>query len=253
MNRIVLEGNRLSNYLDDNVSVSDNTIEFLKTGDYILEYINSTDVKLEVIIDDNIRINLFVFSKDMDIKVSERYQLGEKSELTLKKFYFNKNVLEDVVVDLNGESAKYVGKFSSISKGREDYHLTINHNNHLASSIVSNKCIGLDGSKINIIVDSVLPKGNIDCVMDQTSRIISMGDVEAAIIPNMFIDDDSAYARHGSVISEFAMDDIFYLMSRDISYEEALLLLIKGFIFSNIDVDIEKRGKIFSCLQELGR
>lgn len=253
MNRIVLESNKLSNYLDDNLSVGDNTIEFFKDGDYILEYINSTLVELEITVCDNVCVNLFVFSKDVDIKVNEKYQLGKNSELILKKFYFNRNVLENVVVNLNGESAKYVSKFSSISKGCEDYHLIINHNNHFVSSMISNKCIGIDKSKINIVIDSVLPKGNIDCVMDQTTRIINMGEVEAAIVPNMFIDDDSAYARHGSVISEFSMDDVFYLMSRGVSYEEAILLLIKGFIFSNIDVDMEKRGKIFSCLQELGR
>ena len=45
--------------------------------------------------------------------------------------------------------------------------------------------------------------------------------------------------------------EIFYLMSRGISYSEAIHLLIKGFIFSNLIVDMEKRAMIFSIIQNL--
>ena len=68
----------------------------------------------------------------------------------------------------------------------------------------------------------------------------------------MFIDEDSVVAKHGSVIGGFREDEIFYLMSRGVSYQEAVNLLIKGFIFSNLVVDMEKRASILSIIQNLG-
>ena len=81
----------------------------------------------------------------------------------------------------------------------------------------------------------MLEKGNTDCIMDQNSRILTLGDVQAKIIPNMFIEEDSVEARHGSIIGSFDEEEVFYLMSRGISREEAILLLIKGFLFITSD------------------
>ena len=75
-------------------------------------------------------------------------------------------------------------------------------------------------------IDSNLEKGNIDCIMEQDSRILTLGDVSAKIIPNMFIEENSVEARHGSIISSFNEEELFYLMSRGISKEEAMNLLV---------------------------
>ena len=100
-------------------------------------------------------------------------------------------------------------------------------------------------------IDSILDKGNIDCIMEQNSRILTLGDVDATIIPNMFIEEDSVEARHGSVVGRIKPEDIFYLESRGITYEEAVILIIKGLIFSNLALDMEKRAMIFKIIQEL--
>ena len=119
--------------------------------------------------------------------------------------------------------------------------------------MVSNKCVGLDKSAIKLVIDSNLDKGNTDCVMDQYSRILTIGDVDATIVPNMFIEENSVEARHGSVVGRIKEEDIFYLTSRGIPEKEATLLLIKGLIFSNLVVDMEKRAKIFNIIENMRR
>ena len=89
--------------------------------------------------------------------------------------------------------------------------------------------------------------------MNQETRILTLGDVDAKIIPNMFIEENDVEARHGSIIGNFSDDEIFYLMSRGISKEEAILLLIKGYLFSNIIVDYEKREYIMNSILNLRR
>lgn len=251
MNKIIIDNNKLENYKDDYIEITDNRVIFLKNGDYTIEYLNSCDIDLKIEVLDNICIKLFISSCDNDLRVRESYRLGVNSNLLIFKFYYNKKVFESVLLDLDGEGSSVSYNFSSISRGIEEYHIIVNHNNHRANSYISNKCVGLDDSKISLVVDSKLDKGNIDCVMDQTSRILTLGDVEAKIVPNMFIDDDSVEARHGSVVGRIREEELFYLMSRGISEGEAVSLIVKGFILSNLVVDMDMRALIFKILKNL--
>ena len=253
MNKIIISNNRLDDYEDDLVLIENKKIYFKSNGDYTLEYVDSDKIELELIVCDNVCVKLFIYSNNQDLEVFNHYILGENSSLLLFQFYNNKNVFEEKIVDLNGKFSRFYQAFSSISCGVDEYHIIVNHNNKNVCSELFNKCIGLDGASIQIIIDSVLMKGNTDCKMDQNTRILTLGDVNAKVVPNMFCDDDSVEARHGSVIGSFSLDEVFYLMSRGITYDDAILLLIKGFIFSNLIVDMEKRALILSCIQNLRR
>ena len=253
MREIIIDNNLLNDYEDANLLINDRKITFKKNGDYTLEYKNSDFISLDIEVLDGVMVKLFIWSCDNNLTVNNHYSLGKNSNLLLFQFYHNKSVCEQMVVDLNGEFSKFSQGFSSISMGNEEYDIIVNHNHHHVESYLSNKCIGLDGSKIKIQIDSVLDKGNHDCVMDQVSRILTLGDVEAEIIPNMFTHEDSVEAKHGSVIGSFRDEELFYLMSRGITENEAITLLIKGFIFSNLIVDMEKRARIFQIIQDLRR
>ena len=251
MNRIIISKNKLENYTDEFISIQEHVITFQKNGDYTLEYIESDDIKLDIIIPDQVCVKLFIWSVDQKIRVKTHYKLGNFSNLLLFQFYCNKSVDENVIIDLEGEYSKISSSFSSISIGNDEYHIVVNHHNHHVTSSISNKCIGLDKSKIHFQIDSLLDKGNIGCVMDQPTRIFNLDDVDATVIPRLFLSEDSVEARHGGVIGSFREEDIFYFMSRGISRKEAMLLLIKGFLFSNFVVDTDKRGRILECIRKI--
>ena len=251
--RIVIKNNILYFHDDKGFDIDHQTIVFKENGDYIIEYEDCSDVQLDIRVVDDVLVKLFVFSRDNDINVHNGYYLGKYSNLILFQFYDNKNVYEESAVYLDGEKSKFYMGFSSISRGNEEYHIIVNHNKRDVCSDIRCKCIGLDHSKIHLQIDSNLEKGNTGCVMDQSSRILTFGDVDAEIIPNMFIDDDSVEARHGSVIGSFDEEEVFYFMSRGISRDESILLLIKGFLFSNMIVDYEKREFIMNSILNLRR
>lgn len=253
MNKIVINNNILKDYSDNNIIIKDNNITFLKSNEYNIEYINSTNINLNINLKDNISIKLFIISKDNNLTINNTYTLEEYSNLLLFKFYANKNIDENITVNLNGKYSFFTSKFSSISTKEEYYNLTINHNNCFTKSLVSNKCIGYDKSKIDFTINSILPKGNIDCVMDQTTKILTLGEVAAKVSPNMFIEEDTVEAKHGSVISSFNEEEVFYLTSRGIPEEEAIYLLIKGFIFSNLILNMENKAIIYDCINSIRR
>lgn len=253
MNKITINNNILKNYSDDYLIIKDNSITFLQSNEYNIEYINSTNINISYTLKDNVEIRLFIMSKDNYLDINNTYTLGEHSNLNLFKFYCNKEVKESITVNLNGQYSSFNNNFSSISRNTEEYNMIINHNNNYVKSNISNKCIGLDESKLDFTIDSILPKGNIDCIMDQTTKVLTLGDVDAKIRPNMFIEEDSVEAKHGSVISTFNEDEIFYLTTRGIPQEESIYLLIKGFIFSNLILNMENKAIIFDCINSIRR
>lgn len=248
MNKIVIDSNKLNSYCDNNINVKDGIIEFVSGGDYSLELIDCSDIDINIIIRDNVCVKLFIMGIDNDINSKFIYKLGNNSNLILFKFYNNKSVSEYEEVYLEGSYSKVSYNFSSICSGKEEYKIRIFHNNNYVSSYISNKCIGNDGSKISFDIDSILDKGNIGCSMDQNTKVMCMGDVDCKVEPNMYIEEDDVEARHGSVIGKFNDECIFYLMSRGISEDEAIKLLIKGFILSNLVVDDDKRDKILDII-----
>lgn len=250
MNNILISNNKLNNYQDNNIIIKDNTIKFLNNGEYNLEIINSNNLNLNLELKENITVKLFILSINNNIISNITYTLKKHSNLILFKFYNNKEVEEKETIYLEQEYSSISYNFSSICKKNEKYKMQIYHNDNHVTSNISNKCLGNNNSKITFDIDSILDKGNIGCYMNQDTKIICMGDVDAKINPNMYIEEDDVEARHGSVIGKFNDEDLFYLMSRGIPKEEAIKLMIKGFILSNLVVNMDNRAKILEIINK---
>ncbi len=234
MNKLVIDGNK--------------KIDFVCNCEYDIEINSSDNCDITFNVKDGVKVKIYIHSVNSDIKGSINYYLGKDSCLDISKFSFsgNVNILENIYLDGEGSIVNY--NFSGVVFKKNYYKVKVFHNNSNVSSYISNRCIGNDGSEIVFDIDSILKKGNVGCVMDQTSKIMCLGDVDARICPNMFVDEEDVVARHGSVIGRFSDDDIFYVMSRGIGYKEALFLLIKGFILGNLNLDTERIKEIVDIL-----
>ena len=138
--------------------------------------------------------------------------------------------------------------FSNICLINENYLIDINHNASKTISNISNKSVAMDNSRLKFVINSNVSKKMSDSVLDQSTKIITFGDADASISPNMFIDTFDVVAKHGSVIGTVDDETMFYLMSRGITYNEALKLVIKGYLLSNINIDFNIRAKIIKII-----
>lgn len=247
MNKIVLDRDKFIVASED-VKVHDRVLEFTSNGEYCLDFSNSSDI--EVLVRDNVCIKLFIYSEGKEIHSHIVYRLGYRSNVMLFKFFYHQKVYSEEEIYLDGKYSSVSYNFSSICRDEEDYHIKIFHNESKVSSFVRNRCMGNDESKICFVIDSILDKGNVGCVMDQNTKIMCQGDVDAKISPNMFILENDVVANHGSVIGRFSEDEMFYLMSRGICEEEAVKLLVRGFILSNLPIDCEYIDKIIQIVND---
>lgn len=250
MNRIVVGKEIVANN-DSRVVVDGNVITFNASGDYLIEYEDIFGMEITLIVKD-VSVNLLEVGMDKNIEITSNYKI-ENGSLKVNKFYNNRRVDEKIRIDLchSGDRVDY--NFSSISVGEENYQIDINHNDKNTVSNISNKSVALDGSNLKFILNSRVKNGCKGSILDQNTRIVTMGECKTKICPNMFIDLDDAIAKHGSVIGTFKEEQIFYLMSKGIEYQDALKLLVKGYLLSNILVTPDIRMRILERISKYWR
>ena len=245
MNKIfVSKGKIISD--SENIKIDGNNIIILDSGTYFLEYENINEINLCISVLDNIDVILFESAFLKNIKVNNKYVV-DKGILVINKFYNNDSVIENINIDLFNKG-KIDYRFSNICKNYENYVININHLGEFTVSNISNKSIAMNSSKLDFVINSIVAKEYEKSILDQNTRVVTLGDSEAKISPNMYIDCDDIEARHGSVIGSFKDDMIFYLMSRGIEYNDAIKLLVKGYLFSNMDTDSSLREKILNVI-----
>lgn len=230
----------------EKVIIKDNIISFTEDGEYIVEYTDTSDYNIIFKIDKNIK--LIEYGIDVDITVNNEYIIDNGS-LEIIKFYNNMSVKENIQIDLNNPGCMVCYKFANICRLNEDYTININHNASNTISNINNKSIALKNSHLNFVINSNVLSSSTGSKMNQNTRIVVMGECDTAISPNMFTPLDDIEAKHGSIIGSFKEDEIFYLMSKGINYYDTLKLLIKGYLFSNLDgIHEELKNKIIDMI-----
>lgn len=169
---------------------------------------------------------------NIDRKTIEKciFDIESDAHLIINKFYNEEEVSEELTFNLNGVNSRIDYNFSTLSYCNQKYILNINHNNKYTSSNVINRGVVKNDSSLVFEVNSKVEKGNKKSILNQESKIIIMSKNNSIIKPNLFIDEFDVDARHAASIGKFNKDDIFYLMSKGISKEQSINLLINGFL-----------------------
>lgn len=252
MNNILMINNKLLNELENEyITLKNNTITFKKNCNYDLIY--QTNINITINIPDNVFVKLFIYSENISLNNNITYNISDNGRVLLYKFYANNEVKENIIINLNGYMSRIDYNFSNIAINNEKYNFIINHNNSNSVSNLSNKSVCLKNAKIDYTIDTIVKNNIIDCNMNQDTKIINMGENNSTIRPNMYIEEDDVTARHSSVIGTVNEDELFYLISRGIDYNNAVKLLIKGYIFSNLVLDMDKRNKILNIINKYWR
>ena len=222
----------------------------LSDGEYILEYTSDGEYENNFIV--NGCVKLIICGFDRELNITNNYDIV-KGSLDIVTFYNNLGNKEEDNINLCKKGTIVNYYFSNICRGIEGYTININHKDKNTKSNIINKSIAMLNSDIKFIINSSVLKDCNNSILDQTTRIVTMGECNASISPNMFIDLDDIEAKHGSIIGSFKEDDIFYLMSKGINYNDALKLLIKGYLLSDFLGDVELRFRIMDIIDTYWR
>lgn len=252
MNKIRVVNNKIIPFINNDVIVDNNSITFKENGNYFIDYIDSNNINININICDNKCIYLFEYSNNNKISFNVKYDLGCNSSLIISKFYCNNKCNEVVNINLNKSGAAIKYNFSSININDNFYKINVYHLDNKTSSDIFNRIVANKDSSNYLDINSYVNNGIKGCYLNQSTKIVALDDSENRVNPNMFISEEDVTAIHSSTIGNISEEDLFYLMSRGITYSDSVKLIVKGMILSNINPDMEHREKILGILDEMG-
>ena len=215
-------------YIDSNDSiylVEDECDIVVKEGSYvkIIDKTSNNDINVEV----------------LDSSVCEYYIINNNSNYEFKVFG-ELRVLEvsinsankKFIVSLEKENASCdVKNLSVLDNAKSYYEQKIVHNSKLTFSNIQNVGIAMNGASIVFDTTGKIEKGMSKSKCAQLSRGIVMDDksmIQAK--PILLIDEFDCFANHGASIGKMSDEDLFYLMSRGLTKNQAFLLILGGII-----------------------
>ena len=218
-------------------AINDLKINVTKNSDLEIEIDLKEDSRLNfnINIEANVVLNLNIITKGKMGKIQYKYTLNENSICNVFKFQNVNSIKEMVIANLDGLNADLEYNFKTISKDKETYDYHIFHNCKNTISNIKNNSVCIKDGKVIYQVSSFVPKDIIGCIVNQNNRIINLTNNKCEIKPNLYIDSADVEASHSALIGNFSDEEMFYIQSRGIDYNNALKLLITGFLTSDIN------------------
>lgn len=182
-----------------------------------------------ILIDNDIdkELNYFNSSFNKDITIKDNFSL------TIDYF---KNINED-----NNEINIYIGNNSSlvfnhsyINNNNYNLKININYTGEKSSVLVNIRGVN-DGGISKVDIDGTLLNNNISNILDEKIKIINTNNGKVICKPNMYIKTSEIIANHENAIGNINKNEVFYLMSKGISRDNAEKLIINGYLLSIIN------------------
>ena len=205
-------------------------LDLKENGNYIIiTDFDNNDVKLNV--NQNINCSVVMFSKtksDINLDVT----INENAKLKIDIISMNNHTKDNYNFNLVGEYANLEVNVLSLAKNaKKDFLYFVNHLAPETKSTVSNYGIsfekGINNFKVNGIIKPNMKNSDVRQI---TKGLILHPTGECLAEPILLIDYYDVKAYHGATIGKISDDDLFYLMSRGLSKEEAFMLIINGIL-----------------------
>ena len=193
-----------------------------------------TKLNIKINVEKDIKFNFNIYVEGESGKIQYKYVLNENSSCNILKYQNVDTIKEMISVELNGEKANINYNFKTIGNNKETYDYYIYHNYKNTISNIKNNGVSIKNGNITYQVSTFIPKDKTECIANQNNRIINLTNNKCEIKPNLYIDCDDVEASHSALIGKFSDEEMFYMQSRGIDYENALKLLITGFLSSDI-------------------
>lgn len=214
MNKLLLDNNKLSLkdetiYLKESGNLEINIAGIVTIYDYNL---NSKEVNHYINLENNSKLNYYKFDK---INNNFNLVINSYNNTDINYFYSfisNKNSNLNIVYNVLGSNSKSNIKIKTITEKNGSIHIR-------ANAIITEK------TKNNNIIEDI--------------KVLKLNNLESVIEPFLCVNTNDLFATHNGTSGGISKDELFYLMSKGISFKKAIELIKKGFLNTDLKTDIE--------------
>lgn len=268
MNKILFENDSLKKEKTNKKSIeliTEPKNEFFTVNSFKFYIHNSCDLEIEYnvleecklniffYLDKNITFNLYEKRNGKKTKVQYKYYLQDNSNCNVYKFNDTYSHRELDIINLDGNDSSFNSYLKTISKDNEKYDMMVYHNAINTNSNVVNNGITIKDGQITFNVTSVIPNKIKGCVVNQNNHIINFNNKKSQINPNLLIDENDVIANHSAYIGKFNKNILFYLQRLGISYNDAIKLLVKGFLTKDLVINENNKKEISEIIDRYWR
>ena len=210
---------------------------------------------LDIIVKENASLELLVFNKNcLDNKLNIRLE-KDASVRIYNIIITNCNTLieEDVYLEKTNSNCEITSVLLATGGANLNSDINIYHPVGHTSSTFENYGIAKDNAKITLNNNATIKQGARRAEVKQKAKGLTLSKTASIkAMPNLYIDEYDVIANHSASIGSISKDDLFYLMSRGLTTEEATSLVVIGFIKPIIDniTDESLKDEIYKAFIE---
>ncbi len=196
----------------------------LSNEDYILNIKNKDAI---INIEGNVKLYLI---NELINKIN--FNLKDNSNLVI--YLFNNNIKNKTIFNINqNNKTKLNLNISIINNDNCELIVNNNLNGNNNESIIKSRLVS--NKKFNkLIINAYIDKNTLNNIALEDLKGINNGGV-VHIEPNIICLSNEVSANHLTTIGNFSKESVNYLMSKGLNQDLAKQIMLKGFIYSNMD------------------
>lgn len=194
------------------------------------------DRNLQIVLRDHASASILTYNNGTkDIKLNLEVKLMKGATINIYNVITSShNVLiqEDCYLkDIHSE-CNNINVILMVNASKLDSNINIYHQVGETTSRLENYAIAKDTAVITLNNNATIKHGAAKSVAMQKAKGLTLNEkAKIKAMPNLFIDEYDVIANHAASIGSLNKDDLFYLMSRGLTTQEASKVLIMGFIY----------------------
>lgn len=253
INTLKKEGNTfiVDKEFDSYILIEDN-VDILVKENINVTFVDKTNNKnINLSSEENTNISYFSL-----LSLNSNKTFDIKGNLDLVSISLD-NTEESIKINLLSKGAKLNQRTLAISKDENMiFNQYVSHKAKNTESDISNFGICIRNANIKFDTTGKIEKDMNKSRCSQLSKGYLMDDKSIiSSLPILLIDEYDSMANHGAAIGKMSDDELFYLMSRGLSKEEAFMLIINGIIrpFVNNIIDEKLKEEINNKIESMIR
>lgn len=209
---------------------------FIVKESKLLNYeVKNQNTSLQIILKPNVKCTMVMYLyENINCECNFNINIGENSEFILYSIITTENKIDFKVKCLmDNINSKFNNMTVVLAKNNAVYHSCIDilHTSKYTSSNVDVYAIADNNASVVLDNNAKINKGCEKTIVKQKAKGLTLSkNSKIKALPNLYIDEYDVVANHAASIGSINPDDLFYLMSRGLSKEEASKIIIMGFI-----------------------
>ena len=198
-----------------------------------LEGNKEVEIDIKIIVEENAQLRLLTINHNEDKSIfNEEYELFADSSTTIAHAELNKaQTTINSVHKILQQGANLQVNTASLTTTQKNFYQDTFHYAGNSRAHVNNYGVVLANGICDMVVRSTIEKGSHGAATHQSSRLLTYDKTSIGkILPVLYIYDNDVQASHAASLGQPDDEQLYYLETRGISHQEALQLLITGYL-----------------------